>query len=113
MTRNVLKLAALVALACFVLWATGSPAVARGRACGNAFSGPDDPGFQIQVAGMPCSAAKYLTRRIIRAGTWGVACPRSSPCVLRGYTCYWIPNGDLKRQRCRRGNRRFSFGFGS
>lgn len=60
---------------------------------------------------MPCSAAKCLTRRIIRAGTWGVAYPRPSPCVFRGYTCYWIPNGDLKRQRCRRG--RFSFGYRS
>lgn len=112
-----MRWALFVCVAGFGLGALASaPAHAQSRACGNAFREPDQPGYAIRAAGMRCSAARYLTRRIILGGyPYGPnQCSRSSPCRYLGYTCYAYKTVDLTYlQRCRRGTRRFDFGGGS
>ncbi len=79
------------------------------RRCGNALSGPDEPGFNILARGVSCTKARKLTREQIRGG-----CPADpSACDIDGFSCSKRSTGDLYRVQCRRGRRSFSWGGGS
>jgi hypothetical protein len=105
------------ALLATVLIATGgalalaSPASAGSvKRCGNAFSGADQPGFEVRVKHMACSSAKTVTREWVRA-----CISRSTPtCRVHGFHCRKQHTVDLLyRVHCIRLIQRFSFGGGS
>jgi hypothetical protein len=78
------------------------------KRCGNAFSGADQPGFDIRVKHMACSSAKTVTREWVRD------CIGKTTCQVHGFHCRKQHTVDLLyRVHCIRRVQRFSFGGGS
>ena len=104
----------LCVVAVAVVFAAVPAQAAASKHCGNAFAGPDDPGFSIVVTHFACSTARRFTRQLVREGQLGPRrCPTYSSCGVAGFRCRARRTGDLYRQRCVRGRQVFSFGGGS
>jgi hypothetical protein len=103
-------LIAMVLMALLGAAALASPASAASvKRCGNAFSAPDEPGFDVRVKHMACSSAKTVTREWVRGD-----CNGKTTCRVHGFHCRKTPTVDLLyRVHCIRLVQRFSFGGGS
>jgi hypothetical protein len=103
-----LGICALVLVAAFAAAAGSAPAMTSVKHCGNAFSGADQPGFDIRASNITCSRSRSLTRRYYRQG-----CSPTKTCHVRRFSCHGRKNGDLYRVTCTRRARHFSFSGGS
>jgi hypothetical protein len=103
-------LIALVLMAPIGAAALATPASASIRRCGNAFSGADQPGFDVRALHIACSSAKTVTREWVRE----CVSKSASTCTVHTFHCRKTHTVDLLyRVHCIRRIQRFSFGGGS
>jgi hypothetical protein len=102
-----LRIIVTVALTAVAVTGPAAPSSAGGswKRCGNAYSAPDEPGFNIRSRNLSCGKARRYTRACVRNG---------NVCPLPGYRCRKRRTVDaLYRVTCVKGGRAFSYGGGS